>query len=94
MMGVALLIFGMAFPGLVAIADCYQRPADRFAGGAKDKSGWMKWLVIALFLYPVGIGYGILLGYHQNVIKRHSGFVPPNVVDDPWDTGRNESGDE
>jgi hypothetical protein len=91
---VAILIFGMLFPGLVAIADCYQRPADRFDGGEHDRSGWMKWLVIALFLYPVGIGYGILLGYHQNVIKRHSGLIPPNVGGDPWDTDMNESGDE
>ncbi len=83
-MAIALLIFGMLFPGLVAIADCYQRPASKFAGGVTDRSGWMKWLVIALFLYPVGIGYGILLGYHQNVIKRYSAMATPNVSDDPW----------
>lgn len=93
-MGIALLVFGMLFPGLMAIADCYQRPADKFAGGEKDRSGWMKWLVIALFLYPVGIGYGILLGYHQNVIKRYSGVVTPNVSEDPWDPRTNESADE
>lgn len=93
-MSIALLIFGMLFPGLVAVADCYQRPASKFAGGARDKSGWMKWLVIALFLCPVGIGYGILLGYHQNVIKRYAGMATPNVVDDPWDQALNETGDE
>ncbi len=89
-MSVAILIFGMVFPGLVAIADCHNRPADKFAGGAKDRSGWMKWLVIALFLYPVGIGYGILLGYHQNVIKRYSGPMAPTVSDDPWETTTDE----
>lgn len=93
-MAVALLIFGMLFPGLVAIADCYQRPADKFAGGVKDRSGWMKWLVIALFLYPVGIGYGILLGYHQNVIKRYSGPMTPKVGEDPWDEALDETADE
>ena len=54
----------------------------------------MKWLVIALFLYPVGIGYGILLGYHWNVIKRYSAMATPNVGDDPWDPALNETGDE
>lgn len=89
-MGVALLIFGMLFPGLIAIGDCYARPAEKFAGGERDRSGWMKWLVIAMFLYPVGIGYGILLGYHQNVIKRHSAMAAPNVVDDPWEDRTDE----
>ncbi|MDP1793226.1 MAG: hypothetical protein Q8K63_03725 [Acidimicrobiales bacterium] len=93
-MAIALLVFGMLFPGLVALADCHQRSAMRFAGGEKDKSGWMKWLVIALFLYPVGIGYGILLGYHQNVIKRYSGMAAPNVVDDPWDQTVKKPADE
>lgn len=93
-MAIAFLIFGMLFPGLVAIGDCLQRPASKFAGGEKDRSGWMKWLVIALFLYPVGIGYGILLGYHQNVIKRYSGFGSPIVEDDAWDREVDESDDE
>ncbi|MEY2399000.1 MAG: hypothetical protein QOJ00_2174 [Actinomycetota bacterium] len=82
-----LLIFGMEFPGLVALADCYQRSPDRFAGGARDRSAWFKWLVIALFLTPVGIGYGILLGYHWNVIKRHGSMAPVNTWrdDDEWE---------
>ena len=35
-----------------------------------DRAAWIKWLVVALFLMPIGVGYGILLGYHWNVIKR------------------------
>ncbi len=85
MTGWALLIFGMEFPGLVAIADCYQRRPDRFVGGERDRAAWMKWLVVALFLAPVGIGYGILLGYHWNVIKRHSSMAPVNMSDDDDD---------
>jgi len=84
----ALLIFGMLFPGLVALTDCYQRPPDRFPGGERDRSAWLKWLVVALFLAPVGIGYGILLGYHWNVVKRHSSMAPVNMSpeddDDEW----------
>jgi hypothetical protein len=66
----ALLVFGMEFPGLVALSDCYTRPAGKFAGGAPDKASWFKWLIVALFVMPIGVGYGILLGYHWNVIKR------------------------
>ncbi|MEY2418727.1 MAG: hypothetical protein QOG90_1407 [Actinomycetota bacterium] len=65
-----LLLFGMEFPGIVALTDCYQRSPVRFAGGARDRAAWLKWLVVALFLMPIGVGYGILLGYHWNVVKR------------------------
>jgi hypothetical protein len=68
--GWALLIFGMEFPGIVALTDCYQRSPTKFAGGARDRAAWLKWLIVALFLMPIGVGYGILLGYHWNVIKR------------------------
>ena len=78
----ALLIFGMEFPGMVALTDCYQRPPERFAGGARDRSAWFKWLVVALFLMPIGVGYGILLGYHWNVIKRNTMAIPNSEFDD------------
>jgi hypothetical protein len=74
----ALLIFGMEFPGIVALTDCYQRSPERFAGGERDRAAWLKWLVVALFLMPIGVGYGILLGYHWNVIKRNTMAVPVN----------------
>lgn len=77
-----LLILGMWFPMFIALGDCYQRHPDRFAGGARDRAAWMKWLVVALLTAPIGVGYGILLGYHQNVIKRHSAMVSPNFSDD------------
>jgi hypothetical protein len=73
----------MEFPGIVAVSDCYQRPASRFAGGEVDRSAWLKWLVIALFLMPIGVGYGILLGYHWNVIKRSPMAVPAD--EDDWE---------
>jgi hypothetical protein len=81
-----LLVIGMLFPGLVALSDCYQRSPDKFAGGERDRAAWLKWLVVALPLCAVGIGYGILLGYHQNVIKRSSGMGAPNFTpeDDEW----------
>ena len=77
----ALLIFGMEFPGLVALTDCYQRSPLKFAGGARDRAAWLKWLVVALFLMPIGVGYGILLGYHWNVIKRQT-YADVEVVDE------------
>ncbi|HVV35228.1 MAG TPA: hypothetical protein VHC63_01410 [Acidimicrobiales bacterium] len=80
-MGWVLLVFGMEFPGIVALTDCYQRAPERFAGGERDKGAWFRWLVVALFLMPIGVGYGILLGYHWNVIKRQP-FADPIVEDD------------
>lgn len=80
-MGLLLLLFGLEFPGIVALLDCYQRPAEKFSGGEGDRSAWFKWLVVALFLMPIGVGYGILLGYHWNVIKRRA-YVDVVDVDD------------
>jgi hypothetical protein len=77
----ALLIFGMEFPGIVALTDCIQRSPAKFAGGAGDRSAWLKWLIVALFLMPIGVGYGILLGYHWNVVKRQP-FADVEVVED------------
>ena len=85
-----LLILGMEFPGIVALLDCYQRSPDRFAGGARDRSAWFKWLVVALFLAPIGVGYGILLGYHWNVIKRQTYAV---VEDDDEEEPSERSSD-
>jgi hypothetical protein len=83
-----ILAFGMMFPGLVALADCYQRAPQRFAGGAADRSAWLKWLVVALFTAPIGVGYGILLGYHWNVIKRSASMAPGGRFDDNDDWER------
>ena len=81
-MQIALLVFGMSFPGMVALADCYQRSPDKFAGGERDRAAWLKWLVVALFLTPIGVGYGILLGYNWTVIKRTNSTA--SVIDDDW----------
>jgi len=80
----ALLITGMAFPGVVALADCYQRDPEHFPGGARDRSAWLKWLVVALITAPIGVGYGILLGYHWNIVKRHSTMTSVIIEDDDW----------
>lgn len=87
----ALLITGMLFPGIVALADCYQRDPDQFAGGAGDRSAWLKWLVVALITAPIGVGYGILLGYHWNVVKRRSSMASSVFLeDDEWAGKRSE----
>ncbi len=51
--------------------DCLQRPADHFEGGAEDRRSWIRWLVVAIVLVPVLLGYGILLGYYYVVIRRN-----------------------
>ena len=67
-----VLVLGMEFPTVVALLDCANRDAEDFAGGADDRSSWLKWLAISLLLCPILIGYGILLGYYWGVVKRTS----------------------
>ena len=66
-----LILIGLEFPAMVAMLDCVQRPADHFAGGADDRTAWIRWLVVAILLVPVLLGYGILLGYYYVVIRRN-----------------------
>ncbi|WP_436795604.1 hypothetical protein [Actinospongicola halichondriae] len=66
-----LVLIGIEFPAMIAMLDCLQRPADHFEGGAEDRTSWIRWLVVAILLVPVLLGYGILLGYYFVVIKRN-----------------------
>ena len=66
-----IVLIGLEFPAIVAMLDCVQRPADHFEGWADDRTAWIRWLVVAILLVPVLIGYGILLGYYFVVIRRN-----------------------
>ena len=66
-----LVILGLELPAIVAMSDCLNRPADHFEGGADDRTAWIRWLVVAILLVPVLLGYGILLGYYYVVIRRN-----------------------
>lgn len=66
-----LVLIGLELPAMVAMLDCLQRPADHFEGGAPDRAAWRGWLVVAIVLVPVLLGYGILLGYYYVVIRRN-----------------------
>ena len=67
-----LVILGLELPAIVAMSDCLQRPPDHFDGGAEDRTAWLRWLVVAILLVPVLLGYGILLGYYYVVIRRNT----------------------
>ena len=71
-----LVLIGLEFPALIAMLDCVQRPADHFEGGAEDETAWTRWLVVAILLVPVLLGYGILLGYYYVVIRRNTPGSP------------------
>jgi nitrate reductase NapE component len=71
-----LVILGLELPAIVAMLDCLQRPADHFEGGAEDRKDWIRWLVVAIVLVPVLLGYGILLGYYYVVIRRNTPGSP------------------
>lgn len=81
-MRLALLVGGMMFPGVIALLDCYNRSPEEFARGADDRRAWLKWLGVALCTSPIGVGYGILLGYHWNVVRRSATLVPGTSSDD------------
>ena len=66
-----LVLLGLEFPAIVAMLDCVQRPGDHFEGGDPDRVAWIRWLVVAMVLVPVLLGYGILLGYYYVVIRRN-----------------------
>lgn len=65
-----MVVFGLLFPAILALLDCVQRDPSEFEGGASDRRAWIRWLVIALPLCGVLVGYGILLGYYWSVMKR------------------------
>lgn len=71
-----LVLIGLEFPALIALLDCVQRPADHFEGAEADKKAWTRWLVVAMLLVPVLLGYGILLGYYYVVIRRNTPGSP------------------
>jgi hypothetical protein len=68
----ALVLLGLDFPAALSLLDCFNREADEFEGGAEDRSAWLRWLIAALVLCPVLVGYGIVLGYYYRVVRRHS----------------------
>jgi hypothetical protein len=67
-----LVAIGLEFPVLLALLDCFNRPADHFAQGAGDRRSWLGWLVVAVITVPVFVGYGILMGYYYSVVRRNS----------------------
>jgi hypothetical protein len=67
-----LLVLMLEFPVLMAVLDCWQRPAEHFAEGAEDRTAWLRWLAVAVVTVPVLLGYGIVLGYYFAVVRRNS----------------------
>jgi hypothetical protein len=67
-----LILLGLEFPAIMAMIDCWLRPADHFAGGADDQRSWKGWLVVAILTVPILLGYGIVIGYYFAVVRRNS----------------------
>jgi hypothetical protein len=67
-----LVLLGLEFPVIMALLDCWNRPADHFAGGAADRRAWLRWLAVAVVAVVVLVGYGIVLGYYHTVVRRGS----------------------
>ena len=67
-----LVLLGLEFPVLMALLDCWQRPAEHFEGGAEDRRAWLRWLLVAVVTVPILLGFGIVLGYYFAVVRRNS----------------------
>ena len=67
-----LLLLALEFPVIMALLDCWNRPAEQFAKGADDRRAWARWLVVAVVTVPVLLGYGIVIGYYYAVVRRNS----------------------
>lgn len=67
-----LVLLLLEFPVLMAVLDCWQRPAEHFAEGADDRRAWLRWLAVAVVTAPVLLGFGIVLGYYHSVVRRNS----------------------
>ncbi len=65
-----LLVVGLEFPVVMALLDCANRPGDHFAGGADDRHSWLRWLAVAVPLALVLVGYGVVLAYYYQVVKK------------------------
>jgi hypothetical protein len=72
-----LVLIGLEFPVVMALLDCWQRPADHFLEGAEDRRAWLRWLVVAVLTVPILLGYGIVLGYYFSVVRRNSPAARP-----------------
>lgn len=66
-----LLLAGLEFPAVMALLDAYNRPPEHFAQGEPDRRGWIRWLWVAVATVPILVGFLILLGYHEAVVKRN-----------------------
>ena len=62
----------LEFPVVMALLDCWNRPADHFAEGEDDRRAWIRWLFVAVVTVPILLGFGIVLGYYYAVVRRNS----------------------
>jgi len=56
---------------VLALLDCLGRDDTAFAGGAEDRKGWIRWLIVAVATSWFLVGDGIVLGYYFAVIRRN-----------------------
>lgn len=69
-----IVLLGLEFPAVLALVDCIGRPVEHFEGGAEDRQGWIRWLVVAVVTVPILFGFLLLIGYYHVVIRRNSPF--------------------
>lgn len=67
-----VLLAGLELPAVLALADCWNRPPEHFDGEEEGQRGWKRWLIVAVLTVPVLLGYLVVVGYYQSVVRRQS----------------------
>lgn len=68
-MELLLLLLGLEYPAVMALLDCWNRDPDSFPGGAADRAGWMRWLVVGVATAWMLVGNAVVLAYYFSVIR-------------------------
>lgn len=67
-----LVLVGLELPAVLALVDCTNRPPHHFEGGEPDKRSWQRWLLVAAATVPLLVGFLVVAGYYNTVVRRNS----------------------
>lgn len=67
-----VLLVGLEFPAVLALVDCWNRPPEHFEDEEEGQRAWRRWLIVAVVTVPILVGYLLLIGYYQSVVRRQS----------------------
>lgn len=73
---VLILLIGLEYPAVMALLDCINRPESHFRGGADDRRGWVRWLIVGVLTAWALVGNAVVLAYYYSVIRNNDPAAP------------------